>query len=587
MADVVFIVDKHGKPLMPSKRNGKIRHLLDEGKAVVIKTHPFTVRLKYETTHYMQNLHEGVDSGRENIGNAVSKEDGENILLEDVRTNNRSIKKNMMDRHGFRSGRRRHHRQAKQRKAKSDGTEMQNGEDDKWLTKKDCMSKKVQYPSADNPVTHKVIHGKEAKFANRTGKAKLTPSGNQLVQITMNVVEQTTKIMPITHLSLERVAFDFQKLENADIRDWNHGPMYGFKNYKEYIRAKQNGVCPFCGRPITQYHHIVPKSAQGAKGSNTVKNIVGLCDEHHRMVHQNAAFAAKLEEYEAGQAQKYKVSLLNSVMPVLIEKLEDFCKEHNIVFTVTEGYETKQTRQKYGLNNKKDHCVDAYAISLYKRNPSVIKLAEHVIEKRRFKKRGKNNINALNQREYILDGKMVARNRHKAMNQKSDSLEEFLAKYRENHTEKEVQQMLHRIVIKPDRRTYTGHKKGLVASAKPGDVVEYRKFNKTSGITKHQVFVATSYSFDGRDKNGSYCPSENRIGYAKGKKEGNRRDKFCTVLESGCLQVVGYYATSEYLVKVQQEEADIATAKAKKANNNKAHKDLIPMGFSFCSDGFQ
>lgn len=46
--DYVFVVDRKGNPLMPTKRRGRVRHLLKEGKAVVIKTHPFTVKMKYD-----------------------------------------------------------------------------------------------------------------------------------------------------------------------------------------------------------------------------------------------------------------------------------------------------------------------------------------------------------------------------------------------------------------------------------------------------------------------------------------------------------------------------------------------------------
>ena len=152
---------------MPTKRRGRVRHLLKEEKAVVIKTHPFTVKMKYDVGHYTQPMYEGIDSGRQNIGNAVSRENGEHVLLEDVRTNNKSIKKNLMKRKAHRQERRRNNRHSRQRKAIHDGTEIKNGDDDKWHTGKDCKSVKVSYPAADNAVTHKVIRGKEGKFANR------------------------------------------------------------------------------------------------------------------------------------------------------------------------------------------------------------------------------------------------------------------------------------------------------------------------------------------------------------------------------------------------------------------------------------
>lgn len=167
---------------------------------------------------------------------------------------------------------------------------------------------------------------------------------------------------------------------------------------------------------------------------------------------------------------------------------------------------------------------------------------------------------------------------HKDEDQKEDSLEEFLMQYREHHTEKEVQQMMHRITILPAVRSYTYHKDGLKAICHPGDVVEYKKLNKTSGKVKRNIFVCTSVNFDGKDKQGNYCAAENHIGYDNGKGNGNRKAKFCHVLDSGCLQCTGIEKTDQYLAEVQVKQS---------SKNNKAHKDLIPMSFSFCSDGFQ
>lgn len=551
--DYVFVVDRKGNPLMPTKRRGRVRHLLKEGKAVVIKTHPFTVKMKYDAGHYTQPMYEGIDSGRQNIGNAVSRENGENVLLEDVRTNNKSIKKNLMKRKAHRQERRRNNRHSRQRKAIHDGTEIKNGDDDKWHTDKDCKSVKVSYPAADNAVTHKVIRGKEGKFANRKRPdGWITPSARQIVQLTLNMVKETCSIMPIRRISFERVAFDFQKLANQNIHAWEYGkgPLYGFKTYKDCIYAEQQGKCPFCGKPITQYHHIIPRSAGGI---DNVKNIIGLCDEHHTMVHNDAAFAETLSDAKAGAEQEYYAGLLNSAVPALIEALSVYCKEKGIELLITDGKTTRETRVKYGFDDKKDHCIDAYAISLADRNVKNISFAGHIIMKRRHKKKSKNIISARNQRIYVLDGQVIACNRHKAENQKENSLEEFLTQYRETHTEKEVQQMMHHIRILPAARSYTFHKDGLKAICHPGDIVEYKKLNKISGKMKRNIFVCTSVNFDGKDKYGNYCAAENHIGYdnGKGKGNGNRKAKFCTVLDSGCLQCTGIERTDDYIAQLK------------------------------------
>jgi len=50
----VQVVSKSGKSLMPTKRFGKVRRLLKENKAKVIRRKPFTIQLLYETTEYTQ-----------------------------------------------------------------------------------------------------------------------------------------------------------------------------------------------------------------------------------------------------------------------------------------------------------------------------------------------------------------------------------------------------------------------------------------------------------------------------------------------------------------------------------------------------
>ena len=69
---IIYVVNKKGKPLMPTNRHGHVRKLLNEGKAVAVNNHPFTIRLKYETLDITQPLYLGIDTGRENIGEGAS-----------------------------------------------------------------------------------------------------------------------------------------------------------------------------------------------------------------------------------------------------------------------------------------------------------------------------------------------------------------------------------------------------------------------------------------------------------------------------------------------------------------------------------
>lgn len=525
---IVYVVNKKGKPLMPTTRCGYVYRLMKSGKAVPINNNPFTIRLKYETPDVVQNLYYGNDSGRENIGVGVSDKDGNGVFFAELQTHNKSIKKSMTTRAEFRRNRRRYDRQSKQRKAKHDGTTIKNGNDDTARSKHTCKSVKITYPGANHPVTHKIIKGKESKFNNRRRKEDwVTPSARQLIQMHMNMLKQTMKILPISHVSLERVAFDFQKLENQNIRKWEYGkgPLYGYDSYQDYINEEQHGKCLCCEKnKIEYYHHIIPRSKGG---SDKMSNIAGLCWDCHygpMGVHQCQETQNRLSELKNEFNKQYKISLLNSAMPFLIREMRLFCKNHGIEFYITDGRKTAETRETLGID--KMHSVDGYCISLAKRNDCNPKFVpDRIHELRRFKKKSNCNILALNKREYYIGKKLIAVNRHKSTVQKEDSLEEFLILYRKTHTEKEVQQFMHQIIIKPAKRTYTFHKEGIVCRFHAGDTIIYEKKNKIKGNIKRMIFVCTGIDV-----------SNQKLAYNTKKKS----MKYCKVIKAGCIPFVGF-----------------------------------------------
>lgn len=512
---MIYIISKNGKVLMPTKRYGHIRKLLKQNKAVVINNNPFTVRLKYDTTNITQSLILGIDSGRENIGLSVSDQNGTNLFNANVITNNKQIKKNMQERKEHRSARRRHRRIRKQRKAIRDNVIIQNGSEDILRSKKECKSINISYPGMDKSITCKVIRGKESKFNNRKRKdGWITPSARNLVQIYINLVKKIQKFLPITNIVIERNCFDFQKLENQDINKWEYskGPLYSFKDYKDFIYQQQEGKCLLCGKKIEYYHHITYRSNDGV---DNVKNIAGLCRDCHEEVHSSAEYENRLLELKQDLSNSYKVSLLNSCMDIIIDELNNI-----LPVKITTGYETYKLREKLGLD--KDHYIDAYIISLYDREIDNIKLnTDNIYTIRHFKKKSNNIIHTLGRREYYYNGKLVAINRNKAFNQKEDSLTEYKNKYLETHSQEELEKHLFKLAVKPVKRTYTIHKEGKKSKFKVGDKIKYIKKNKIKGNTKQKVFVA-----EGLDN------SNNKIRYNKTK---NCDFKYCSIIESNSL----------------------------------------------------
>lgn len=119
----VYVLNKDGKPLMPTTRCGHVRHLLKEQKARVVTSKPFTIQLLYETDDVVQPLYLGIDPGRTNIGVAVVKTDGTAVFTAHLETRNKEIPKLMQGRKKARRTRRTNGRRCRrQRRAKANGT---------------------------------------------------------------------------------------------------------------------------------------------------------------------------------------------------------------------------------------------------------------------------------------------------------------------------------------------------------------------------------------------------------------------------------------------------------------------------------
>ena len=289
----VYVLNKNGKPLMPTTRCGHVRHLLKEQKARVVASKPFTIQLLYETKDVVQPLYLGIDPGRTNIGVTVVKADGTAVFTAHLETRNKEIPKLMKKRKDSRRARRTNGRRCRrQRRAKANGTiskkcvkqaTAQNGSASKRAKKIGVIKRHL--PDCEKEVLCIGIKNKEAKFNNRAKpEGWLTPTANQLLQTHVNLVKKIQKFLPISDIVLEVNKFAFMQLDNPNIQKWQYqqGPLYQKANLEEAVSEMQEHHCLFCKKPIEHYHHVVP---QHKNGSNTISNIVGLCTKHHDLVH--------------------------------------------------------------------------------------------------------------------------------------------------------------------------------------------------------------------------------------------------------------------------------------------------------------
>lgn len=528
---LTYVVNKKGKPLMPTRNTRRVKELLLSKKAIVICNNPFTIRLKYDTPDKTQPMHLGIDTGRENLGISVTTESGQAVYFEELQTNNKQIKQSLTSRKQYRNIRHRNKRIKNQRRALRNNNQIKDGESTELRHKQRSTfkSKKMQYPGMEKSVEHKIIKGAEARFNNRKRpEGWLTPSGRQLIKLHLNVIKRVSRYLPITDIHIERVSFDFQKLENEDIQNWQYskGPLYGYNTLKDYINEQQRGRCLLCGeKGINHYHHIVNKSKGG---SNTPENIAGLCLNCHNKVHKIQSLADRLSELKEGTKIKYSISLLNSVMPKLIEEVTEYCNQNNLNMHITNGYETSKSRAKLGVNKK--HYFDAYIISLSDRIQTIDKaktITVTLYESRRFKKKSKNIIHQYGDRIYYRkededNTNPLAYNRHKKTGQLRDSLEELI--------NREGEWLYTKLKAKPCKHTTTAliENPRLKPSFHAGDIVEYVKVTKSGRITSRGVYVVSSV------KN-----SENQLELTMNNKVKTVNMNFCRRLQSqGCIPII-------------------------------------------------
>ncbi|ABV32591.1 RNA-guided endonuclease IscB [Pseudothermotoga lettingae] len=101
---MVYVISKDDKPLMPAKRHGKVRRLLKQGLAKVVRREPFTIQLLYDTTTYAQPVTVGVDIGSKVIGVSAITDKQELFSVEaELR---QDIKKLLLERREYRRNRR-------------------------------------------------------------------------------------------------------------------------------------------------------------------------------------------------------------------------------------------------------------------------------------------------------------------------------------------------------------------------------------------------------------------------------------------------------------------------------------------------
>ena len=197
---LVYVLNKNGQPLMPTERCGKVRRLLRDGKARVVKRCPFTVQLLFETTDQTQPVTLGVDAGSKHIGLSATTKD-KVLYGADV-----EIRNDIVD---LLSTRRELRRARRNRKTR------------------------YRAPRSDN---------------RRRPEGWFAPSVQHKVGTHLKVIENVHRILPVTKIIIETASFDMQKVKNPTVSGtgYQQGDQLGFWNVREYVLFRDGHTCQCC-----------------------------------------------------------------------------------------------------------------------------------------------------------------------------------------------------------------------------------------------------------------------------------------------------------------------------------------------------
>lgn len=303
---MVYVISHTGKALMPTNHHGKVRHLLREGKARVVRREPFIIQLLYDSKEYTQPVTLGVDAGTGHVGLSATTEKSE-LFAAEV-TLRRDIQELLATRREARRNRRN-------------------------------RNTRYRAPRFDN---------------RRRPEGWLAPSVEQAVQSHLSLIRKVHAILPVTETIIEVAQFDVHLLKNPEVsgEGYQHGEQDGFWNVREYVLFRDGHSCQHChGKSkdrILNVHHIESRKT----GGDAPNNLITLCETCHKAYHRGDI------KLKVRRGASLRDAALMSIMRWTVYNR---AKEEFGNVRMTYGYITKNTRIRCGL--EKSHAVDARCIS--------------------------------------------------------------------------------------------------------------------------------------------------------------------------------------------------------------------------------
>jgi RRXRR protein/HNH endonuclease len=316
---MVFVVDKHKRPLMPCTPK-RARLLLSQGRAVVHHLVPFVIRLKDRRVEEcaVQPLVLKLDPGAKTSGLALARveatKEGEvhhAVLLAEIEHRGEEVHAAMSTRARARRRRR---------------------------------GANLRY--------------RPSRFNNRTRPPGwLPPSLKSRIGNMLTWSDRCCRWAPITRIEVERVKFDMQLMHNPEIAglDYQQGTLAGWET-RAYVLEKFQHRCAYCdkGEVPFELDHIRPKSRGG---SERVSNLALSCHDCNQSKGNRTAAEFGHPEVEAqAKAPLKDAAAVNATRYKLVEALSVF----GLPLGTWSGGRTRWNRARFNL--AKTHALDALCV---------------------------------------------------------------------------------------------------------------------------------------------------------------------------------------------------------------------------------
>lgn len=316
----VFVISMHGERLMPTTNIKKVRKTLKAGLAEIVKHHPFTIQLLYETGNATQPIELTEDTGYQYIGVSIKSEKHEYVSAE---------YELLSDEKQHHSDQNREHRRPRRSRKRY----------------------------------------RKARFDNRRKpKGWLAPSIANRKDRHVDIFRMHYEVCPITSVTLEMGQFDPAVLDAIEQgkpipqgAEYQHGPRYGYDTLREAVFARDGYKCRVCGRSAIEdgvtlcIHH---NGYRTGDRSNRMANLSTVCQDFCHTPKQHSP-GGKLWDLKPPKGSA-PATFMNTVRWRIYEEIKAFGVETHITY----GAVTKHTRK--DRNIEKTHANDAYCIGAFR-----------------------------------------------------------------------------------------------------------------------------------------------------------------------------------------------------------------------------